>query len=186
MNEIVETHNPDKDREEKIRKLKELYKKITPDSPDPKAVDELRRFIQENADLFWEKYSLSNDVILSLLKHPETDNKFKLTVLETLKEIKRQLNYENSTIIEKMVIDSILVSWVRYEFLELIYSSSFDKASITTQDRKHFDQLVTTAQMRMLRAQEALARLRKTGVNLKIRIANKVETQNVQQNINFP
>ncbi|HAX97697.1 MAG TPA: hypothetical protein DCY12_02060 [Candidatus Atribacteria bacterium] len=186
MNEIIEIKGPDKDKKEIQKKFKELYKKASPDAPDPNAVEELKLFIQENPEIFWETYSLSNVVIDNLLTHPETDPILKMTIKETLTEIRNQLNYTNSTIIEKMVIDSILVSWVRTQYLELGYTNTFVNKASNDQTRKQFDQLLTAAQKRTLRGMEALARLRKTGGNLIINIANKVGTQNVQQNIKLP
>ena len=100
-----------------------------------------------------------------------------------MKIIKDQLNYDTSSIIEKMIIDSIVVSWVQLQHFEGLFTKGLYNEKVTFEELKIKDYLLSSAHKRYLRAIDSLVRLRKTGVNLQINIATNVGTQKVQQKV---
>ena len=179
MNELVETKILDSDKERIRQKFKELFKNVALDSPNPDQVEELKQFIQENPSIFRETYNFSNMVVDNLLSLPEMNQTLRAVIKESLKDIKNQFGYSSSSIIEKMVIDSIIVSWVRLQYLELVFTKAFFGKEFSIQSKKQYDNLLNSAHKRYLRSIDSLVRIRKIGVNLKINIANNVGTQNV-------
>ena len=184
MNEIVNITDKEKVKEKLIQKFYEYYYAIDPKTPNQAQIKELKRFIEEYPAFIWEETAnLTNIVIKDYITGTSKNKVFKAVLEESMKIIKDQLNYDNSSIIEKMIIDSIVVSWLQLQHMEGTFTKSLYDQGFDGKEKKFWDQLLTSAQKRYLRAIDSLVRLRKTGVNLQINIASNVGTQKVQQKV---
>jgi hypothetical protein len=76
------------------------------------------------------------------------------------REIKAGLGYETSPMLEKLLIDAIVLCWLRWTLTEYWYSKNTgDSPTITQAD--YWDRHLNATQRRYVRAIEALARVRK-------------------------
>jgi hypothetical protein len=184
MNEIINKTDKVKVREKLIEKYYEYYYAIDVKTPNHAQIEELKRFIEEYPAFVWgETANLTNKVIKDYFAVTARKNFIKVVLEESMKMIKDELKYETSSIIEKMIIDSIVISWVQLQHMEGSFTKSLYEKDCTFNERKQWDSLLSSAHKRYLRAIDSLVRLRKTGVNLQINIATNVGTQKVQQKV---
>jgi hypothetical protein len=79
---------------------------------------------------------------------------------EHTRDLRESLGYEAAPALEKMLIESAVVCWVRLAVMEMRYSCVVN-ASNTLAQVEHTERRLTEAQKRFNRACESLARVRK-------------------------
>lgn len=89
----------------------------------------------------------------------------------------KELGYETSPMLEKMVIDAVLLAWVRWQDVEYKYTVVNRGEGITLFKTAFWEKRLSATQGRFLRACESLARIRRLAPTLQINIA----TENGQQ-----
>jgi hypothetical protein len=184
MNEIIDITDKEKIRGEITQKYLEYYYTNDANTPNHVQLEELRNLIQKYPAFLWEDTAnLTNRIIKDYIEAYGYNMTRRAILEETIMSIKTQLNYEASTIIEKMVIDSIAVSWLQWHHIETTFTESLYQQGFDEKEKKFWDQLLNSAQKRYLRAIDSLTKIRKTGVNLQINIAQNVGTQKVQQKV---
>lgn len=71
-----------------------------------------------------------------------------------------KLGWNNSSQLEKIIIEQVCLNWLRLNALELTHDQK-TRESHTLAVGEHWDKLLTQAQRRYLRACESLAKVRK-------------------------
>lgn len=184
MNEIIDINEQESIKKLLNQKYLEYYYSNTASTPNHTQLEEFRDLIQKYPAFLWEDTAnLTNRIIKEYLQDSGHDMTLRTLLSESVKNIKTQLNYEASTIIEKMVIDSITVSWLHLQHMEAIFTKSLNSHAFDDKDMKFWDQLLTSAQKRYHREVDSLVKLRKPGVNLQINIATNAGMQKIQQKI---
>lgn len=74
--------------------------------------------------------------------------------------VKKDLGYADAPMLERLLIDSIILAWVRWGYVECVYTSK-TKVSHTPADGDYWERKLNAAQVRFLRALAALAKIRK-------------------------
>ena len=82
------------------------------------------------------------------------------------------LGYAETSALERLLIDNILLCWLRLHDAELSFNQAGRDAPSFSQ-RVFFERWLTLTQRRYLRAVETLARVRKLGVNVQINVARQ-------------
>lgn len=99
--------------------------------------------------------------------------------------IRARFDYDGASHLEQLLIDHILTTWLRMVIAEHEYNSRVVKQAVTPNIGRYWDDLVSTAHRRYLRAIETLARVQRLARNcpaLQINIANAGGRQvNVQK-----
>lgn len=94
----------------------------------------------------------------------------RLTVERYTQELRAQLGAEQAPALERLLIDAIVLAWLRLAFAEYAYSEKTkDGGSIDV--LRYYEQRLSASQGRYLRAIEALARVRKLGITVQLNIA---------------
>ncbi len=75
--------------------------------------------------------------------------------------LKKQFDYDNSSVLERMLIDHVLAARVRLNSAENRFSNIMYGESSTAESVKFWEDILASAQIRFLRASEALARVRR-------------------------
>lgn len=75
-------------------------------------------------------------------------------------EMRDELGWQNSSRLEKIIIEQVCMNWLRLNHLELVHEQK-TRESHTLAVGEHWDKLLTQAQKRYLRACESLAKVRK-------------------------
>ena len=75
--------------------------------------------------------------------------------------IRNELGHDSAPMLEKLLIDQVITSWLRVYDIELTYSRIRSKGSVSLHVRAYWDRQLSAAQRRFLRACTTLARIRK-------------------------
>ena len=90
------------------------------------------------------------------------------------------MNYEDSSVLEKVLIDNVIITWLRLQWMEYQLIGFMEQQEIRMSVIEYWEKRLSVAQSRHLRACETLARVRKLLMNrptLQVNIA----TQSGQQ-----
>jgi len=81
-----------------------------------------------------------------------------------LKELRSDFGYSNAPPIEKLMIDSINLAWLRWQYFEYIYTEQ-NKTGMTLEQAAFWEKRMTAAQGRFLKASTTYARIKKLARN---------------------
>jgi hypothetical protein len=124
-------------------------------------IDNWRTALKESPDLWRIAGDTAKLTALRLMEDAAGKNQ---AVHEGMKqgyrEIKAGLGYETSPMLEKLLIDAVLLAWLRWSFTEYHYTENA-RTGQTLAQGDYWDRHLDAAQRRYLRALAALARIRK-------------------------
>lgn len=125
---------------------------------DPKAVSELQVFLREHPGIEKDWRMLANMVFDSLLKTVSHGAGNREMFTRECKEMRQRLGWAEATEIERMMIEHIVICWLRFVYAELLVSTN--AGNLTAADADKLDRQVTRAHNRYIRACESLSRMR--------------------------
>jgi len=87
-------------------------------------------------------------------------------------QLRDSLAYDESSGLERMVINNIILAWVRWQDCEWWYQNHMETQH-TLPSGDYWERKLTLAQHRYLKAIETLARVRKLNINVQINMAHQ-------------
>jgi hypothetical protein len=142
---------------QRIRKLIEATNKENPKAADVKA---LRAELASNP-MLWRfagnTARLASETIISRL---DASALVKESTLRGMEEMRAELGYEAAPHLERLVIEQVVLCWVRLHITE-IQHCQFTSGEHTLTSGIYWDKRLTNAQRRFMRASESLAKVRK-------------------------
>jgi hypothetical protein len=150
---------------DRYKKLSELVKNTHKDKPKPEDLAELRRFFDEDPELWQATGNMATRTLDHLLRTYYSQSAYvRECVSRRLKELREQLGYEESSPLERILVEQILVCWVNLYVLEINSATKLCE-SHSPETGLYWDRRLTGAQRRFRRASESLARVRKLSRN---------------------
>ena len=148
---------------EAIDEAHEIIGRTNTDDPNKKDVAELRRILAEDPFLWKVSGDLADVATLELI-NSQTSNVFvRESVKRGLEVLRDSLGYGRSSAIEKLLIEQVVLCWVRLFLMELTYTSAWNRGSMAVAQAKFLESRLNHTQRRYLRACETLARIRRMG-----------------------
>jgi hypothetical protein len=146
---------------EKFEKLRALVKQTHKENPKPEDVAALRKLFNEHPD-FWRGVG---DMAKRTLDHLcrtyyQKSAYVQECVMRRVEEMREHLGYSQSSSLERLLIEQILVCYVNLYVLEINSSGKLCE-SHSSETGLYWDRRLTGAQRRFTRACETLARVRK-------------------------
>ncbi len=142
------------------KEQEELFKAIN--KPEPSDVDKelLRLHFAETPKVYQQIADLSGRVQNSIVEKFSDSYLVRESYRHKLAAMRDSLGWNDSTEIEKILIEQVCLNWLRHNFLESVH---FEKtqASHSTETGLYWDKILTGAQKRYLRACESLVKVRK-------------------------
>ncbi len=137
----------------------------TPATPAQADVKEMRRLLTEIPDLWRAAGDLAETNQQSLIGKITEQRSVRLSITAGCDAIRRDLGYEDASMIEQLIIEQIVLSWLRLMHMEYnLTHASYSHAH-------HYEKRVSAAQRRFLRACESLGRVRKMDISLQVNVA---------------
>lgn len=131
------------------------------EKPKKADLDRLRDYLLEHPEASEKVGNLARHVQLSILSNAfKNAQGVELVIATHCQELLEQLDYERSTLLERLLIDHIVICWLRLYDCELRYETVRNGNSTITQ-MQHWEKRLSAAQRRFLRASEALVRVRR-------------------------
>jgi len=145
----------------KVAPLCDLIEKMSKEDPDPKKLALLRRAMREHPVL-WDiagdlAKAAREEIITNLTKSAYTRE----SVRAYVKHVRNELGRESAPMLEKLLMDQVVICWLRLYDIEIIYSQIRSSGPVTLDVGAYYEHRLSAAQRRFLRACTTLSRIRK-------------------------
>ena len=155
-------------------KFIEIFSKIDKEKPTDQELKSIQRYISENDSEYLSLQKLSRNLITNQINKTFTSS-------ETLREklnlgveaLRSELGYETSSTIEQLLIDEIVLEYLRKHQMQLLLTTVSTGTGTELRIIKKASELASAAQNRFNKAVQTLAKLRKEGKKLQINIATE-------------
>ncbi len=154
------------------KEFRQLLAAVDKAKPTPADRAALQQCLRANPGLVGHFGNLAltmRERILSKLCGKESTTEL---VIAHCDQLRASLNYDEASGLERMVIDHIILCWVRWQDCEWWYQNHMDTPHTLTSGA-YWERKLTLAQHRYLKAIETLARIRKLNINVQINLANQ-------------
>jgi hypothetical protein len=144
----------------KIDEFLEVVNRAYKKKPNPKDLAELRKWINEFPELWRVVFDTARVIEDNFIKNMVQDKASITAMQKNTDEIREGLAYNKSSIMEKMLIDNVIISWlgVQYANYQLTARLGENEKIVILE---FWERRLTAAQHRYLRASETLARIRR-------------------------
>ena len=138
----------------------ELFKATNKPKPTEEDKELLQKHFAENPELWKKIANLSGRIQESVVEKFSESHLVRESYRHKLSAMRDSLGWNDSSEIEKILIEQVCLNWLRHNFMEMVH---FEKtqASHNVETGLYWDKILTGAQKRYLRACESLAKVRK-------------------------
>jgi hypothetical protein len=148
------------DKELSVSDFKDILKKTNKDNPPKKDLHALRNALRNQPD-FWR---IAGDMAQQAAFHIIEEINATPVMKESLKtgwhEMQIELGGDNVNPLEKLLIQQVVISWIRLQIVDYKFTSMMNQ-SISFTLGKYWESRLNAAQRRHLRAVETLARVKR-------------------------
>jgi len=160
MNPLDITQEEDRDDARVVRGFIELVRRTNTASPAPEDVRALREMMAAHAELWRVAGDLAQRTTLHLIEQASASAAVRESLARGAVELRAGLGFERAPALEKVVIEQVVLCWVRLNLFEQRLAAVLEEG--TTAETVHFwEERVANGQRQLLRACESLARIRK-------------------------
>lgn len=148
-------------RSEKANEVHALIKRTDKENPKPEDLEALRKELDEKPELALLIGNIHKQVFSGILDQATKHSAmFRECAERYVKEMKSELGYHSSTFVEKMLIDEIIMRWLRLQITESDHKNTTCKSHTITEGL-YVDKRLHLAQKRYLQSIETLAKVRR-------------------------
>jgi len=143
------------------------------EKPDAEAVEKLRQQIV-SSPAAWKLVGNSMASVRHTLVEKMSDGALRAIMLAETDILAKQLGNDAAPMLDRLLIDQILTARLRLVFVEKCYNQHVIGKTVDVTQAEYYENLLTSAQARFVRAVESLARVRRLARNtpaLQINIA---------------
>ncbi len=130
------------------------------DKPDPKDVWELQKKLEEIPELWMAVFNIAKEIKENLIEKTASKEAIRLALKKNIFVLVTGLGYEKSSTLERLLIDNVVISWLRLQWMEL-QVISFIGEDETRSTIEYWDKRLMASQRSHLNACETLARVRR-------------------------
>ncbi len=161
--------------------IKALVRRVDKEDPDPEDIKEMSDLLDNNPDIWRRGGDLAVQNQKKLIEDTKMAQTASMAIKAAIRGMRKGLGYKDAPMLEQMLIENVLLSWLRLYFWEYQFTELDLGEGMTLKKAAFWDKRISAAQRRYLRAIETLARVRKiTRQTLQINIA---ETGSQQLNV---
>lgn len=167
--------DPPKEMDKLFNHLKTLIDKTQSKSPQEEDIRQLRKLLKEHPELLQMTGDMALQASTHLIESVKGTEMTRHMLLHSRATRLKELGYHQAAPMEKMVIEQVVLCWLRHNLLEYEITSRAEGAC-TEQQRLIWEKQLNQSQQRYLRACESLARIRKLSRNtsgLQVNIARE-------------
>ncbi len=141
--------------------LSDLIRRTNKENPAPKDLEALQEILKKSPSIA-KHYGDLSEIVFTEITGTCYSNQplFRESVRQHGQNMVKEFDYDSASSVEKLLIQQIVLSWLRYHETEMRWQMmSKDNPTIAQAD--HWQRRITLAQGRYLRAIETLARVKK-------------------------
>jgi len=141
--------------------LGELLEKTSKKKPAKADLVKLQTYLAEHPDHAMDVGNIARQMKITILMRAFKDYEgYEMTVAANCRGMMDELGYADAGILEQMLIDHIIVTWLRMYETEMRYEN-VQAASVTLTQALYWEKKLSSNQRRYLRAMEALVKVRR-------------------------
>ena len=163
--------------------LLELVERCYKENPDKKNLQELRDYLEEKPNLFRVVIDLAKVVQDQLIENIIHQPAGQVGVEAQINNMRIEMAYEESSVLERLLIDNIINCWLRLQWVEMLLSGQSNKEQVSLRIVEYWEKRLSASQRRYLRVCETLARVRKLTRNTPMLQVNIATERGQQVNI---
>lgn len=148
-----------KEINEEFAHVQALIEKTDKENPKPEDLAEMKRLLNKNSTLV-QINDLSERAYRGLIKTISPSALMQELTERQIEEKRDSFGYKDACVIEKMLIDQVILCYLRLNYFEMIYTGKFEK-SHSLDLGIYWEKRLNAAQKRFLNACEALSKVRK-------------------------
>jgi hypothetical protein len=141
--------------------LAELVEQAYKEKPDPKDIHALRKKLEEVPDLWRAIFDITKVIRDNLIEKAISHKAARIAIERNVSVLLEEFAYENSSPLEKLLIDNIIITWLRLQWVEYQLIGFMGQGEIHMSVVEFWEKRLSISQRRHLRACETLARVRR-------------------------
>jgi hypothetical protein len=119
-----------------------------------------REYAQEHPALFDHFSMLANSTFSVVLDGTDMNETTRICVEGELHALRRQLGIKTATPMEKLLIEEVVICWLRLQLMEQIYSNNYKGSGVTLAKAEYLEKRLSATRRRYQQSIESLARTR--------------------------
>lgn len=147
--------------EKKVHEFLDVVKRAHKDKPLERDIQELRNWLNKYPQIWRVVFDLSHVIEHNLMDRMAPNQAAQLAVTKNVGQIRDDLGYDNAPVMEKLLIDNIVLAWLRWQWNEFQIITFMGKGEVRMSVVEFWERRLSAAQRRYLRACESLARVRR-------------------------
>jgi hypothetical protein len=147
-----------------------LVRRVNKANPSPADIEAIRAELKARPDIWRVAGDLAKRATNRIIEKSNFSTLIEESVKQGIELLKFELGYNTASSLERLLIDQVLLCWLKVYLLELICAGEVSKPNSYTANAQ-LDRIISSAQHRYLRACETLARIRKLDVSVQVNIA---------------
>jgi len=163
--------------------LLEIIEKCYQENPDKKDLQELRGYLEGKPNLFRAVIDFAKIVQDKLIEDIIHQPAGQVGIEAQVNNVRIEMAYEDSSVLERLLIDNIINCWLRLQWVEMQLSGQLNKEQVSIRVVEYWEKRLSTSQRRYLRVCETLARVRKLTRNTPMLQVNIATERGQQVNI---
>lgn len=144
-----------------VDEMMALVSRINKDDPKPEDLETLSNEMERKPEIFLSIGNIQKTVFSEVLSKIVTTNFAGECTKKYVEEMKKEMGYASSTFVEKMLIDEIVMRWLRLQSMELSYQNNVINKPHSLETGVYQEKMLEQASKRFLRSIETLAKVRK-------------------------
>lgn len=149
---------------DEVLELQSLLKKANRENPTTADRVELARFLERHPNVWRYVGDLMDQATLNLIHTMPGSAVTQETLTAAVAHLPNELTLPGDGVLESMLIQNIVLCWLRLAYVEYLYTSVTLQEGQTTARIEHWEGRLNAAQRRYLRAIESLSRVRKLSI----------------------
>lgn len=157
-----------------IKEFVELINRCMQKKPSRTDIRELRSILEKVPQLYKVVMDIGEVVQIQLIQKIVEQGAAQISMQSQTEIMRSGLGYEQSTLLEQLLIENIIICWLRLQWVEYQLSGFMDDGgSNRMSEVTYWERRLSIAQQRFLRASNSLAKIRKlTRGTVQINIAS--------------
>jgi len=131
------------------------------EKPARKDLLDLRTKLEELPTLWRAVFDMTAVIKSNLVNKTISLPAAQMAVEKNITVLMQGMNYEDSSVLEKMLIDNVIITWLRLQWMEYQLLGFMEQQEVRMSVIEYWEKRLSVAQSRHLRACETLARVRK-------------------------
>lgn len=153
-----------------VDELNRLLTAVNTDNPTRQQRAEFLQHLEAAPELARLLGDASAALVEQILQQLHGEGSSRIAIGVHLDNIRRGLDYDHVPQLERMLIDHVVVCWLRWQQVEWSYQTRVEETQSSV-EVKHWENRLNATQRRYLRAIETHARVHRLGIALQINIA---------------